>query len=133
MFCRVQPTHQYYAHFVRQAEWDNTKQEYKYWIGGLQVRGNMRPFNGHCFRRDIFGILINVYVNRSGSYHRRPHPRTLFNQVVPLVAKDAWSPQAERMCEAEKDPDMVPPVPVHEDDTETAAALAKLRTVTGPL
>eukprot|EP00959_Pyramimonas_sp_CCMP1952_P057342 1196861-Pyramimonas_sp.AAC.1 len=80
----------------------------------------------------MYGILLNVYVNIGGRYHRRPHPQPLYNVVVPLVAQDDWSSAAERMCEAESDADMEPPVPVHEDDTETAAALAELRSVTGP-
>ncbi|CAK0808754.1 unnamed protein product, partial [Prorocentrum cordatum] len=91
VFCRVQPTHQYYAHFVRHAEWDSCRQENKY----IQVL-------------------------------------PLYKKVAPLVAQDEWSNAAERMCEAESDADMEPPVPVHEDDTETAAALAEFRSVTGP-
>ena len=132
VFCRVQPTHQYYAHFVRHADWDFSAQEMKYWIGGLQVRNNWRPSNGHCFRRDIFGILIKVYVNVGGRYFRRPHPQPLYQMVLPLVAEDAWSSEASGMCEPEKDEDMEPPVRIHKDDTETAAGLANLKGVTGP-
>ena len=48
---------------------------------------------------------------------------------MPLVAQDEWSSAAERMCEAETDEDMEPPLPLHEGDTETKAAMEKLRRV----
>ena len=129
VFCRVRPTGQFYAHFVRWADWDTTKQERRYWIGGLKVQGNERPFNGHCYRCDIFGILINVYVNKNGSYHKRPLPRTLFDKIAPLVLIDKWSSEAASMCEAETDPDMTPPVLIDPHDYDTKAAMAKLRKV----
>ena len=126
VFCRVRPTSQFYAHFVHYIDWDTTEQERRYYIGGLKVQGNDRPYNGHCYRCDIFGILINVYVNKNGSYHKRPLPRTLFHKVCPLVLKDKWSWEAESMCEAEKDPDMTPPVQIDPSDFDTKAAMTKL-------
>ena len=126
VFCRVRPTHQFYAHFVRWQDWDRDRKEHRYWIGGLSVRGNDRPFNGHCYREDIFGILINVYVNKNGAYHRRPHPRTNYNRILPKLLFDEWCKQAEKMCEAAPDPEMQPPVLIDEDDVETKAAMAEL-------
>ena len=126
VFCRVRPTSQFYAHFVHYIDWDTTEREHRYWIGGLKVQGNDRPYNGHCYRCDIFGILINCYVNKNGSYHKRPLPRTLFHKVCPLVLKDRWSWEAETLCEAEKDPDMTPPVLIDPSDFDTKAAMTKL-------
>ena len=49
---------------------------------------------------------------------------------MPLVQEYEWSREAEKMCEAAKDEDMDPPVHVHENDTETKAALQRLRRLT---
>ena len=123
VFCSVKPTGQFYAHFVRDVTTCEYDAEYtKYWIGGLQVRGNKRPLNGHCFRADIFGILKAVFVNMDGRYCQRPHPlehveqfyahhrtRTLYETLLPLVLENEWCPQAKQFCEAFESPDMQPP------------------------
>ena len=84
------------------------------------MRGNNRPFNGHCYRAAIFGILKAVFVEMDGRFRQRPHPRdrvdlvvgarrqTLYETVRPLVLQNAKSPQAAQLCEAFDCPDMQP-------------------------
>ena len=85
------------------------------------MRGNRRPYNGHCDRADIFGILKAAFVETDGLYRQRRHPRdqldapvvgartrTLYETVRPLVLQNRHSPQAAQLCEAFDCPDMQP-------------------------
>ena len=124
VFCRVQPTQQFYAHFVRQISEHAYDAEYgtfatQYWIGGLPMCNNARPFNGHAFRRHIFGILKAVFVQEDRHFLKRPHPRdtvvaaqTLYETVRPLVQQNERCPWAKQLCKAHESPEMAPP----EDD-----------------
>jgi len=123
VFCRVQPTQQLYAHFVRQTAWayDNEYGTFatQYWIGGLPSRNQPRPLNGHAFRRHIFGILKAVFVEEERHFLKRPHPRdtveaaqTLYEKVRPLVQENEQCPRAQQLCKAQQSPEMAPP----EDD-----------------
>ena len=128
VFCRVQPTQQFYAHFVRQIcehayDAENGTHATQYWIGGLPVRNNTRPLNGHAFRRHIFGILKAVFVQGDKHFLKRPHPldtveasQTLYDTVCPLVLQNERCPWARELCKAHESPEMVPP----EDDNNVA-------------
>ena len=97
VFCKVQPSQQYYAHIVLYVEQSYHHQEPKYWIGNIE-----RHKNGWCLREHIFGILVDVEVEKPGKegYYQRPFPKKAFEQVNKLVKADRWSKDAEKLCEA---------------------------------
>ena len=83
------------------------------------MRNNARPFNGHAFRRRIFGILKAVFVKEDRQFLKRPHPRdtvgaaqTLYETARPLVQQNERCPWAKQLCKAHESPEMAPP----EDD-----------------
>ena len=55
VFCRVQPRGYYYAHLVKQIEWDYDLRKFKYWISNLAGK-----INGHCYIEHIYGKLFQV-------------------------------------------------------------------------
>ena len=55
VFCRVQPKGYYYAHLVKEKEYDRSRREYKFWISNLKGR-----VNGFCYIEHIFGKLVQV-------------------------------------------------------------------------
>jgi hypothetical protein len=54
-FCRVQPSGYYYAHLVKEKEYDRSRREYKFWTSNLKGR-----VNGFCYMEHIFGKLIQA-------------------------------------------------------------------------
>ena len=55
VFCSVQPNGYYYAHLVKEKEWDDSNRCYKYWISNLKGR-----LNGWCHIQHIYGKLFQV-------------------------------------------------------------------------
>ena len=94
VFCQVQPEMLYYAHIVLAVEPCIYSNQPKYWIGDIQ-----RHRNGWCFREHIFGVLVDVQVWWEGQYNSRPHPKTLFAEVQPLVNENRWNSAAAKLCE----------------------------------
>ena len=92
VFCKVQPSQQYYAHIVLSVEEHLGP---KYWIGNIE-----RNKNGWCLRQHIFGILVDVQERGDGQYHSRPLPKTVFAEVQPLVGEQRWNSKAAKICEA---------------------------------
>ena len=131
VFCLAQPKKHFYAHFVRQIvpdalDEDGTPQP-QYWIGGLPTATKDRPWNGHAFRRRIFGILKAAFVKGDGAFLQRPHPldtgrenQTLYERVKNLLMQDARHPEAMQLCRAFPSPEMHPP-------EEEASAMKKSR------
>ena len=79
VFCQVQPSQHYYAHFVLSIEQDYYANEEKYWIGNIQQR-----INGWCYREHIYGILVEVQVRYKGYLYSRPHPKSIYEKVRDL-------------------------------------------------
>ena len=97
VFCRVQESQQYYAHIILvKDEWGprgGYRNEPKYWIGNIKGR-----INGWCHREHIFGVLVSVQKFRSNQYHKRPLPRTIFEEVKELVRENQWNLEADALC-----------------------------------
>ena len=55
VFCQVQPSGDFYAHFVKKKEWHDADSRWKYWISNPQGR-----INGHCYKEHIYGRLFEV-------------------------------------------------------------------------
>ena len=55
VFCTVQPRGHYYAHLIKEKEWDYTRRGWKYCISNLAGR-----VNGHCFIEHVYGKLFQV-------------------------------------------------------------------------
>ena len=79
VFCQVQPSQHYYAHFVLSIEQDYYANEEKYWIGNIQGKRN-----GWCYREHIYGILVEVQVRYKGYLYSRPHPKSIYEKVRDL-------------------------------------------------
>ena len=94
VFCQVQRSQQYHAHFVLEVEDCSGRQEPQYWIGN--IRGDI---DGWCYREHIFGVLVEVQVWSEGQYYSRPLPKELFAEVQPLVKDDRWNSEAAKLCE----------------------------------
>ena len=94
VFCQVQTSNQYFAHFVLKKEWDYSTEEPRFWIGNVQGHKN-----GWARREHIFGILADVQVWWNDMYHSRPLPRLNFQEVYGLVQDHRWNPLAHRLCQ----------------------------------
>ena len=97
VFCRVQPTWVFYAHIVLAVTCDSRHLP-QYTIGNILGREN-----GWCNREHIYGILQDVQVfSGDGAakwvYYKRPHPKTRFAYVAPLVRRNRWSQVAADLC-----------------------------------
>ena len=79
VFCQVQPSQHYYAHFVLSIEQDYYANEEKYWIGNIQGKRN-----GWCYREHIYGILVDVQVRCKEYLYSRPHPKSIYEKVRDL-------------------------------------------------
>ena len=77
VFCKVQPSQQYYAHIVLCIEQGCNESEPRYGIGNIELR-----HNGWCRRKHIFGILVDVQERGDGQYHSRPLPKTVFGAAA---------------------------------------------------
>ena len=55
VFCIVQPSGYYYAHLVKEKEYDGSRREYKFWISNLKGR-----VNAFCYIEHIFGKLVQI-------------------------------------------------------------------------
>ena len=93
VFCCVQRSQHFYAHIVLEIQHDVHAQEPKYWIGNIEQKKN-----GWCFREHIYGILVQVQVEREGQHYVRPLPKSVYEQVRKLVKDNRWSTVAKRMC-----------------------------------
>ena len=93
VFCQVQRSQCYYAHFILSIEHDYHAKEPKYWIGNLK-----QEKNGWCFREHIYGILVDVQVLCEKEYYTRPLPKSVYAEVKNLVAVYRWSKEAWRLC-----------------------------------
>jgi hypothetical protein len=101
VFCKVEE--QFFAHIVQKAERSlhpepGRKYRTKFCIGNIQGH-----INGWCYRKDIFGILVDVKfpkVKRSGEqqYFSRPFPKEIFEKVSLLVKDDRWNKVASELC-----------------------------------
>ena len=98
VFCQVQPSQHYYAHFVLSIEQDYYANEEKYWIGNIQGKRN-----GWCYREHIYGILVEVQVRYKGYLYSRPHPKSIYEKVRDLENDKRWNPAAQRLCEPSSD------------------------------
>ena len=76
------------------AEYDYHAGESKYWIGSIQQR-----MNGWCFREHIYGILVEVQMEREGRAYTRPFPKSVYQEVRKLVEDNRRSRMAESLCE----------------------------------
>ena len=92
VFCLVQRQNQYYAHIVIDMEYDYYFKENKYWIGNIK-----KNVNGWVLKEHIFGILESVQMRYHGRYYHRPHPKTLYQVVQPMVKADP--DRAKELCE----------------------------------
>ena len=55
VFCIVQPSGYYYAHLVKEKEYDRSRREDKFWISNLKGR-----VNGFCYIEHIFGKHVQA-------------------------------------------------------------------------
>ena len=101
VFCKVKE--EFFAHIVQKVERSphpqlGRKYPTKFYIGNIQGH-----INGWCYRKDIFGILVDVKfpkVKRSGEqqYFSRPFPKEIFEKVALLVKDDRWNKEARELC-----------------------------------
>ena len=94
MFCEVQRSRLLCARVVVEIQECCYRGEPGYWIGDIGGRRD-----GWCYREHIFGILMEVHMWWEGHYYARPHPKTVFVDVVALVKEDRWSDAAAKLCE----------------------------------
>ena len=108
VFCKVQRCDAYFAHLVLRVEWpkSNYHGEPTYVIGNI-----LQHVNGWCHRRHIFGILVDVqkWCPKKKCYYSRPLPRTVYDQVRPLVSPKhrRWNREAAKLCEPRRDAPMM--------------------------
>ena len=55
VFCQPQPNDYFYAHIVKEKDWDRANHCYRYWISNLKGR-----INGWCHLKHIYGKLVQV-------------------------------------------------------------------------
>ena len=97
VFCQVRAgrgSQLFYAHIVLSIEHDYHANESKFWIGNIE-----QHYNGWCFREHIYGILVQVQVERNGQHCTRPFPKRVYEEVRKLVQDSRWSQVAARLCE----------------------------------
>ena len=96
VFCLVKPSNQYYAHIIISKEICLRRRETKYWIAGIK-----KHCIGHVYKEDIFGVLVRVQVQYNNKYYTRPHPRTLYAKVQPMLKDDEEA--AKELCQPDWD------------------------------
>ena len=109
VFCKVQRSDSYFAHLVLRIEWPRYDRigEPRYVIGNI-----LQHVNGWCHRRHIFGILVDVqkWCPKEKCYYSRPLPRTVYDQVRPLVSRgreNRWNREAAKLCEPRRNAPMM--------------------------
>ena len=98
VFCKVEPSQQYYAHIVLAVIKEVTGRaspRMRYDIGNISGQKK-----GYCYAGDIFGVLAVVQSQwRDGKWYTRPHHKGVFEKVSALEKDKRWSRKAAELCE----------------------------------